>query len=72
MSAGLMAERKLDMQEDTLSFIAVLLIFAALVAIGGICLAAAVYARATASRVLFTMLACGTVVAFALAIGLLR
>jgi len=59
------------MSADALPFIALLLVLVTLAVIEGICVAAAVHAQTRSVRMLFTMLACVTVIAFALTIALM-
>ncbi len=60
------------MSADALSIMAVMLVLALLLAIGGICIAATVHSQTRSTRVLFVMLGCITMIAFALTITLLR
>lgn len=60
------------MSAYALPFVALLLVLVLLVVIGGICVAAAVHAQTRSARVLFNMLACVTVIAFAITIALTR
>ena len=60
------------MQEDTLSFVELLIAFVLLALLGGALIAGAVHSQRRSVRFLLTMSGCATVVAFAAIVALLR
>lgn len=60
------------MQEHTVSFLIVATAFVLLAIAGGACIAKAVYTERKPARIMFTILACSTVIAFATIYAIFR